>query len=505
MDERSRHRQFEDDFLNQVRERARALLRSGSKADGLLTEPTPEGLDAVRAELGRLRVYDRDVLERLAGTRSLQLTYMRNVLGGLFRRPVQRIRVRTLAPVEALLNDQPVGPASREDVLDALAQYQVLPRRARPDVVVLASATGFSPEARRLVDSTDSPRLVLLGGRADGGWDAAVAPQLRRTPWAKLAELESRDDRLKRLLYHLEKNALVVDTRGVSTRELSEQLGLSTSETQDLIRRACRADARLFTISEGGELHLCRSPLAEEGNTMSMLSRIRRWLRLKPTAAEQVRELTAQRARIERERYAIDQKTDGLEAQERDLLRQGAAARSDAERKQLAGKLVRVRRELGRVRSQSQVLTNQIDIIGTQIHHVTLKEQGRRVALPSAEELTREAASAEQVMAELSANADLARGIEVSAESPQLAEEEAAILEEFKQAAAESAGQPVQRQSADREAASGEADKSGEAAIPRRSESESIAARSSPARQSESGLPPLPEANARSRNRPEAG
>ncbi len=436
MDERSRHRQFEDDLIAQLRTHARALLGGKLPADTLYVEPTGEGIDAVRGELARLRVYDRDALEKLAGTRAVEFVFQRSRLGGLLRRNVARIRLRTLAPIESMLRNEPAGPRSREDVLDALAHYQVLPRRARPDVVVLASATGFSPEARSVAEVSDHPRVILLGARADGGWDVALPAGLPKTPWARLFELETRDDRIRRLVYHLEQNSAAMDSRGLSVRELAERLGVSEAEAAGLVRQACRRDARLFTVEHNGRQHVCRSPLAEEGDKMSIWSRIRRLLRMKPTPAEQVRELTAQRARVEQQRFELDQRVELLEGQERQIVEQGAKAASDAERKQLAGKLVRVRRELSRARSQAQVLTNQIDIVGTQIHHVTLREQGKRVALPSAEELTREAAAAEQVMTELSANAELARGIEVNAETPQMAAEEAAIFEEFKAAAA---------------------------------------------------------------------
>jgi hypothetical protein len=170
---------------------------------------------------------------------------------------------------------------------------------------------------------------------------------------------------------------------------------------------------------------------------MSLRSWIRRLLRLKPTVGEQVRMLTAERVKLEQQRHEVDQRMTALETEERQAVEQGAAAKSDAERKQLAGRLMRTRRDLRRVRAQANVYTQQIDILGTHIHHLTLAEQGKRVELPKAEDLTREAAEAEQMMAELSANADLAAGIEVGAQSPLMQEEEAAIMEEFKQAAAQ--------------------------------------------------------------------
>lgn len=438
MDERSRHRQFEDQFLRQLRKRAQTLLRRGLPADRFTLESVPDGVDAVRATLTRLERFDRDLIEQLPGTRAVQLRFLRRVFGP-FRRTVVRLRAQVLAPIEALVAEEPPAPVGLDQVQTALARYDLLPQQQRPSAVVFASATGFTPEARSLVNAGGPPTLILMGGRADGGWDSELPEAIRHSPWAQLFELESEDERVARLQYHLEKNASLLDSRGLSVPELAEQLGLPRRRTEGLVRQACRSDSRLLTVVHEGTIHVCRSPLAEEGQTMSLWSRIRKLLGLRPTVAEQVRTLTAQRVRLEQQRHELDQRLNALEDQERESVERGAAAKTDAERKQLAGRLVRTRRELRRVRAQAGVFTQQIDIIGTHIHHVTLAQQGKRVALPKAEELTREAAEAEQIISELAANADLAANIEVGAQTPLMAEEEAAIFEEFKQAAAEQA------------------------------------------------------------------
>ena len=65
--------------------------------------------------------------------------------------------------------------------------------------------------------------------------------------------------------------------------------------------------------------------------------------------------------------------------------------------------------------------------------------------LPKAEDLTREAAQAERMMAGLGANADLARSIEVGATTPMMADEVDAILAEF---ATPAPAEPAKKESA---------------------------------------------------------
>ena len=168
---------------------------------------------------------------------------------------------------------------------------------------------------------------------------------------------------------------------------------------------------------------------------MSIWSRIRKLLRLKPAVAERVRELTGQRVRLEQKRHEIDRKIDVFEAEERDALKQGAAAKSDAERRQVAGRLLRTRRNLKRMRTQAAGFTQQIDIIGTHIHHLTLSEQAARVELPKAEELTAKAAEAEQAMAELSAQQERRGDKGGGGAAAGRADEGAAIVAGFRQLA----------------------------------------------------------------------
>ncbi len=435
MDERTRQREIESRFLQQLEQRARTLIRS-LPAQGVDVMSMPDGVDGVRARLQRMNA-DRRELDTLPGTRALDLRFHRSWLDVLRGKRVPRIRGRMLPPIEALVRgDADPGPIGREQVLDALARYEVLPSRQKPSVVVFLSATGFADSAWEMSRHEGPPSVVLIAAREDGGWDVRMPQRLATSTWSRLFEFEDADDRLRRLQYHLEQQADVLESRGLSMQELSELLGTTPRVAESLARRAAKSDPSLMTVVHDGALHLCRSPIIEEGPRMSLWSRIRKLLRLKPTIAERVRELTAQRVKLEQQRHAFDQRIDSLETQEREALAQGAKAKSLAEKKQIAAKLVRARRELQRNRSQAQMFTNQIDVLGTHIHHLTLKEQGKRISLPKAEDLTREAAEAESIMTELEANADLAANIEVNTLSPAMEEEAADILKEFEEFAA---------------------------------------------------------------------
>lgn len=438
MEERSRLRQFEDQFHRQLRARMQAMLGREIRAHEVQVFNLSDGADSVRATLTRLGRFDRQLLDDLPGKQAVELRTRRRILGPLAR-TVGKMRAQVLVPLEPLVAGQTPGPVGREQVLDALARYELVPANRRPNYVVYASPTGFTAEARALAQRDDQPTLVLMGGRADGGWDVEMPARLRREAWAHLFDFETQDQRVQRLQYHLDKSGVQLDSRGVSLAELAAALGVPENQVEGLVRQACRSDARLMTVVHEGTTYVCRSPFAEESQSMSLISRLNAWigklLGRKPSIAEQVRHMTAQRVRLEQQRHEVDQRVDALEKDERALYERGRAATSEFERKQAAGKLMRTRRDLRRLHSQANIFTQQIDILGTHIHHLTLQEQGRRIELPDSELLAATAAEAEQITSELAANADLAASIEVGATSPMMAEEEAAILAEFEQAA----------------------------------------------------------------------
>lgn len=443
MDERDRQRAFESRFLQQVEQRVRLMAGKSLPGKGIEVMPMPDGADAVRAALQRLAVDDwRGQMESLPGTRALQVGFRQGLLDSLSGKPRQRLRAQVLAPIAEILRGDSIGPLGRDAVLDAVARYEVLAQRAKPSVVVLGSATGFNDSARALVDQAGPPALVLVGGREDGGWDIHMSAALRKSGWAPVFSFETADERLKRLQYHLDRSGFALETSGVSLSELAEQVGLSQAEIERVVQQACRADSRLMIVRQDGQPRLCRSPMADEGRSMSVWSRIRRWLGFQPSIAERVREMTQQRVALEGQRSDIDKKVAEFEKQEREGLQAITAEPRVEAKKQIAARVARTQRELKRHRAQAQVFTDQIEVLGTHIYHLTLKAQGKKLNLPTAEELAQEAAQAEQVMVEVSANADLARSIEVGATSPTLDAEVDDILkqaEEFAGAAAKEA------------------------------------------------------------------
>jgi hypothetical protein len=83
------------------------------------------------------------------------------------------------------------------------------------------------------------------------------------------------------------------------------------------------------------------------------------------------------------------------------------------------------------------MLNQQINIISTDIHNLTLIQQGDMAQLPNTEELTENAVKAEEMLETLRADAELVGGLETGMEAALVSADELAILKEFESSAGE--------------------------------------------------------------------
>lgn len=134
---------------------------------------------------------------------------------------------------------------------------------------------------------------------------------------------------------------------------------------------------------------------------------------------------------------------DYQESQEQQLLNEGREAHRQnnmAWKKQVAGKLIRCRRELKKAKAMHAIHDRQVAILETSIHNATIQQTGSSIKLPNAAELAQESADAELIMQELTEAADLALQVEVGAgDSMAYSQGEEAILAEFEAMAQENA------------------------------------------------------------------
>ena len=164
---------------------------------------------------------------------------------------------------------------------------------------------------------------------------------------------------------------------------------------------------------------------------MNVVDRIKQLFSSDGEEAEKINLLAERRAGLAQRRDRIYGDIGKLEIKEGDLLAEGKAATSPVPKRRLAAQLVQLRKDIGRQNTTAAMLNKQIDIISTDIHNLTLIQQGDMAQLPDTEELTENAVKAEEMLETLKADSELVGSLETGIEESLTSDEELAILQEF--------------------------------------------------------------------------
>ena len=122
-----------------------------------------------------------------------------------------------------------------------------------------------------------------------------------------------------------------------------------------------------------------------------------------------------------------------LEKREADLMEQGKKNKSQVARRRIAAQVAQLRKDIIRHNATTNMLNTQINILSTDIHNLTLIQQGEVASLPSSEELTENAVKAEEMLETLQADADMVGSLDTGISDMLTSDEELAILKEFEE------------------------------------------------------------------------
>jgi hypothetical protein len=173
---------------------------------------------------------------------------------------------------------------------------------------------------------------------------------------------------------------------------------------------------------------------SREKTSKSVIDRIRQLFSSEGDEVEKINLLAERRAALARRRDRIYEDISRLEQKEAQLLDEGKAAKSQVPRRRIAAQLAQLRKDIARQNTTAAMLNQQINIISTDIHNLTLIQQGQMARLPDTHELTENAVKAEEMLETLKADADLVGGLETGIEATLVSADEQAILKEFEEA-----------------------------------------------------------------------
>jgi hypothetical protein len=455
--------QYETEFLSGVDanfEAAKSRYFRGS----IWQQSQDDEVDRLKALMASHRRYDREALKSLPANRRVTLRgFERRFLFG--KRSTGIAIASVLSPLSHYASGaEGEAPAiGLGELIDHVRQLTGSQRVRH--VIGVCSPTGFTEEARAARLDMPNAMVVLIEPDGHGGWKTTAAGESVDPRLLQVFDPEGVRQKIERVRLIVEEHSADLLTGGLSVSSVTRKTGLPEGIVRQAFKQAADGDPELRSAEREGELLLFRgAPVQrEERKPMNVIDRIRQLFAGEGDNAEKINLLAERRASLAQRRDRIYEDISKLETREGELLEQGKAAKSQVPRRRLAAQLAQMRKDIARQNATAAMLNKQIDIISTDIHNLTLIQQGEKAKLPDTLELTEHAVAAEEMLETLKADSELVGGLETGIEETLVSEEELAILKEFegadagaapeaapsaestplRQAEAPSAGEPV--------------------------------------------------------------
>ncbi len=428
--------QFETEFLSGIG--VNLEQAKGRDLRGSIWQRTEhDEIDRLRALLAENRIFDREVLSSLPANRRIALHgFERRFFWG--RRRTGVAVASTLSPLRhfASKKDGPGPPITLGELTDHLRKLTANVKT--PHLIGVCSPTGFTEECKRAKLEMPNATVVLVEPDGSGGWRTLAAGDSVDPRVLKIFDPEGSKQKLQRVQEAVEARRTDLLTGGLSASALARETNLPEELVRQGFLELSKGDAELRLARKDGEFLLFRGAPAEPGErkSMNVIDRIRRLLSGEGNESAKINLLAERRAALAQRRDRIYEDITRLEKKEADLFDEGKLATSAVPRRRIAAQLAQMRRDIARLNTSAGMLNQQINIISTDIHNLSLIQQGRLAQLPDSAELTEHAVEAEEMLESLQSDAEMVTGLEQGMEKTLVSDEELAILEEFEQASA---------------------------------------------------------------------
>lgn len=389
--------------------------------------------DRLRALLADQRQYDRERLKGLPANRRVALFGFEKRFW-LWKRQTGAAVASVLSSLRHYAAGEDAPPIGLGELTDHVRH---LAGEARvPHLIGVCSPTGFTEEARQARLSLKNATVVLIEPDGHGGWRVTPAGENVDPRVLRIFDPEGPKQKAERIRRLIDEHTSDLLTGGLSASSLARRANLSEELVRQGFEGIAAHDPELKLVRREGEFVLFRgAPTArQEKKGMNVIERIRRLFSGDGDAAQQINALAERRALLAQRRDRMYEDIARLEQKESELFAQGKAATSAVPRRRLAAQLAQLRKDIARQNTTAAMLNQQINIISTDIHNLTLIQQGKLAELPDTETLTQHAVEAEEMLETLKSDSDLVGTLEMGMEQSLVSADEAAILREFEEA-----------------------------------------------------------------------
>ena len=167
---------------------------------------------------------------------------------------------------------------------------------------------------------------------------------------------------------------------------------------------------------------------------MPLLERVKALFARKGENEKKIAFLSERRTALCQQRDRAYEDMAALEQQEGALKRQFQEATGAITKRRVTTQLVQLRKDVERRQQLLSVLNQQVDVVSTHLHNLELVQQGQTAKLPDTDEITADAVKAEEMLAELQADAELTGSLGRTATAG-MTDEEKALYDELEREA----------------------------------------------------------------------
>jgi hypothetical protein len=383
---------------------------------------TDHGAD-VKRTMSEMNLPDRDLQNRMPIGESLEIV-LQMTRFWLFTKVVGRVRIVCVSPTRQLLAGESPKPLDLSETRKILSQ--IPPPLGVPTTIVLVSTSGFDLSAREAAIRTADRTVILIEPNNAGGWNSFGPVETKAL--ADLLDPEAEDEKRNRVYKTIESNQIDLLQGGVAADKLAAKTHLPLGLVEAAVKSYAKQNPGLAAKRLDGRVVLYRDgtvPRATAGGIdMPMIDRIKSLFSRKGETQKKIAFLSERKTALSQQRDRSYEEIASLEQQDEHLKTQFKESSSGLTRRRVTSQLVQLRKDIERRQQMLSVLNQQINIVGTHLHNLELSQQGEVAKLPDSEELAADAAKAEEVLAQLQADSELAESVGGVAMSGMSAEEQ---------------------------------------------------------------------------------
>lgn len=406
-----------------------------------------EARNAVRLEMDRAGLKDREVLDKMPIGEEMEIVLSQKKMF-FFKEVVGKIHVICIPPIKALAGQQAPQPLRNAEVQKVLTRLSMASKGSDvPSTVVLMSSSGFEMDAHELAERRADRTLILVQPNDAGGWTPTGPVETKAL--VDLFDPEADHLKRQRVRAFIAENDIELMSSGLATDKVAARLQLPLQFVEAELKSyakdkpglsAKRLDGRIVLFREGVSGTHAAGPVdADGGSDMPFLERVKSLFSKKGNDDKKIAFLSERRAALSQQQDRIYDDLSKLEQREHELRTQFKESTSALTKRRLTSQLLQFRKDIERRQQMLSVISQQVNVVNTHLHSLELVKQGQGAKLPDSEELTADAVKAEEFLAQLQTDAEIAGSVGNIA-SAGLSDEEQALFEELEREAASEKG-----------------------------------------------------------------